>query len=135
VADEMRQSSQVIGEGREDVNTIASSLEQISMAVGEAAARSEEIFHGADSHAMHSESMVASMSEIARVAAGNGQAIEQVARTADAQLTGVGTIVDRAKALAKLADELHRGLHNFRTGQEASSGADPARSHPGDAAW
>ena len=30
VADEMRDSSQVIGEGREDVNTIASALGQIS---------------------------------------------------------------------------------------------------------
>ena len=52
VADEMRQSSQVIGEGREDVNTIAASLEQISMAVSEAAARSEEIFHGADTQSL-----------------------------------------------------------------------------------
>jgi methyl-accepting chemotaxis protein len=117
VADEMRQSSQVIGEGREDVNTIAASLEQISMAVGEAAARSEEIFHGADSHAIHSETMVASMSEIGRATAGNGEEIEKVARTADAQLSSVAAIVDRAKALANLAHELHRGLHNFRTGQ------------------
>jgi len=134
VADEMRQSSQVIGEGREDVNTIASSLEQISMAVGEAAARSEEIFHGADSHAMHSESMVASMSEIARVAAGNGTAIEQVAGTTDAQLASVAAIVDRAKALAKLADELHRGLHNFRTGQGAAESSLPA-GPGGSGAW
>ncbi len=125
VADEMRQSSQVIGEGREDVNTIAASLEQISTAVGEAAARSEEIFHGADSHAMHSETMVASMSEIARVAAGNGKAIEQMATTADTQLGGVAAIVDRAQALAKLADELNRGLHNFRTGQSPLAAGAP----------
>ena len=39
VADEMRQSGQVISEGREDVNTIAASLEQIRVAVGEAAGR------------------------------------------------------------------------------------------------
>jgi len=115
VADDMRQSSIGIGEGREDVNTIASSLEQISMAVSEAAERSEAIFHGADSHAMHSESMVASMSEIAQVAAGNGKAIEQVASTTDAQLATVGAIATKASTLASLAEELHRGLHNFRT--------------------
>ena len=44
----MRESSQVIGEGREDVDTIAASLEQIRTAVGEAARRAEEIFEGAD---------------------------------------------------------------------------------------
>ena len=55
VADEMRQSSQVIGEGREDVNTIASALGQISTAVSEAAQRSEEIFHGADSHSLNAQ--------------------------------------------------------------------------------
>ena len=54
VADEMRSSSMVIGEGREDVNTIAAALAQISAAVSEAAGRAEEIFHGADSYAMHS---------------------------------------------------------------------------------
>jgi methyl-accepting chemotaxis protein len=115
VADDMRNSSIVIGEGREDVNTIASSLEQISMAVSEAAERSEAIFHGADSHAMHSESMVASMSEIAQVAAGNGKAIEQVARTTDMQLATVDAIAQKSRTLASLAEELHHGLHNFRT--------------------
>ena len=39
VADEMRKSSVVIGEGRDDVDTIASSLTHIRAAVGEAATR------------------------------------------------------------------------------------------------
>jgi methyl-accepting chemotaxis protein len=119
VADDMRQSSIVISEGREDVNTIASSLEEISLSVSEAATRAEEIFHGADSHAMHAEEMVRSMDEIAQVAAGNSQAIEQVARTAGDQLAAVAAMVDRSTTLAGLAEELNRGLHNFRTGQSA----------------
>ena len=122
VADEMRQSSQVIGEGREDVNTIASSLEQISMAVGEAAARSEEIFHGADSHAFNADRMVASMSEIAKVAGGNGHSMEQVSHTAADQLAAVGAIVERSRALAELSEELQRVLLSFRTRGEAKSG-------------
>jgi len=125
VADDMRQSSIVIGEGREDVNTIASSLEEISLAVSEAATRAEEIFHGADSHSMHAEEMVRSMDEIAQVAAGNGRAIEQVALTAGDQLATVAVMFDRSKALAGLAEELNRGLHNFRTGQ--SAGLDSSR--------
>jgi methyl-accepting chemotaxis protein len=120
VADDMRESSMVIGEGREDVNTIADSLEQISMAVSEAAARSEEIFHGADSHAIHSESMVSSMSEIAKVAQGNGASIERVSQTANAQLSDVTAVVERSRVLARLAEELNTALRNFRTGDAAA---------------
>jgi methyl-accepting chemotaxis protein len=121
VADEMRQSSIVIAEGREDVNTIASSLEQISMAVSEAATRSEEIFHGADQHAEHAEGMVESMTEIAKVATGNRGSIEQVSSTTTTQLSDMADIVDRSKAVANLADELNRGLHNFQTAQSVAA--------------
>jgi methyl-accepting chemotaxis protein len=115
VADEMRQSSQVIGEGREDVNTIASSLEQISMAVSEAAARSEEIFHGADNQAVSTERMVTSMDEISKVAKGNAAAIEEVSCTARSQLEAVTATLDSSEALAKLADEMRGSLKRFRT--------------------
>jgi methyl-accepting chemotaxis protein len=116
VADEMRQSSQVIGEGREDVNTIAVSLEHISMAVGEAAARSEEIFHGADSHAMSADRMVSTIEEISQVAATRSDAIEAVARTAGQQLESVSGITESARALAELAEELRGVLDGFRSG-------------------
>ena len=66
VADGMRESGQVIGEGREDVNTIAHSLEQIRSAVGEAATRAEEIFQEADSQARDAERMVKSMDEVSQ---------------------------------------------------------------------
>ncbi len=126
VADEMRQSSQVIGEGREDVNTIAASLEQISMAVSEAAARSEEIFHGADSQAMSTERMVTSMDEISKVAGSNASAIEDVARTARTQLEAVTSTLDSSEALAKLADQLRGALGSFRTEQGSSEGEELA---------
>ena len=127
-ADDMRQSSQGIGEGREDVNTIADSLGEISAAVSEAAARSEEIFHGADSHALNAESMVSSINEIAKVVAANGSSIEEVAATAGAQLDTVSAIADRSKALTHLAEELHAGLRAFRTGDGASiEREEPAR--------
>ena len=111
----MRQSSQVIGEGREDVNTIAASLEQISMAVSEAAARSEEIFLGADSQSMSTERMVSSMDEISKVARGNAVAIEDVSRTARSQLEAVTSTLSSSEALTNLADALRGSLGTFRT--------------------
>lgn len=123
VADEMRQSSQVIGEGREDVNTIAASLGQISMAVSEAAARSEEIFHGADSHTMSAERMVESVEEIGRVGIGNAKSIEEVSQTASDQLEAVSAIVDGSEDLAALAEELRDALRSFRMGDERSGAA------------
>jgi methyl-accepting chemotaxis protein len=126
VADEMRQSSQVIGEGREDVNTIASSLGQISMAVSEAAGRSEEIFHGADSHSMSAERMVSSMDEISKVAEGNASVIEEVSLTARTQLEAVSEIAESSQALASLAEQLGVILRSFRTGDEIAVGGDRA---------
>lgn len=115
VADEMRKSSQGIGEGREDVNTIADALSQISMAVGEAAARSEEIFHGADSHAMNAERMVASMDEIATGATGSADSIAEVSATAQKQLGAVSEISDASRSMTELAQALREVLRGFRT--------------------
>jgi methyl-accepting chemotaxis protein len=115
VADEMREASHVIGEGREDVNTIAVSLEQISMAVSEAAARSEEIFHGADSHAMSTERIVSSIDDIAKAVTHRADAVENVSRTAGRQLEAVDVIVESSDALTRMADELQSTLNRFGT--------------------
>ncbi len=115
VADEMRKSSEVISEGREDVNTIADSLGQISMAVGEAAIRSEEIFHDADSHAMSAERMVTAMSELKSSAEGSDVAHEEVSRTARGQLEAVSKIVDGSQELLTVAEELRELLSFYRT--------------------
>ncbi|MGH0037101.1 MAG: methyl-accepting chemotaxis protein [Myxococcota bacterium] len=123
VADEMREASHVIGEGREDVNTIAVSLEQISMAVSEAAARSEEIFHGADSHAMSTERIVSSIDDISKAVTSRADSIEGVSRTAARQLEAVDAIVESSDDLTSLADELHSTLTHFGT---RDGGGDPA---------
>ncbi len=122
VADEMRQSSVVIEEGREDVNTIAGALAQISMAVSEAATRSEEIFHGADSHSLNAESMVSAIEEIAKVASGNGQSVAALNETIRGQQRTLGEIFDSATAVSQMANELEASLTFFRTGvSEAGS--------------
>jgi methyl-accepting chemotaxis protein len=126
VADEMRQSSQVIGEGREDVNTIAGALGQISTAVSEAAQRSEEIFHGADSHSQNAKVMVSAIEEIAKVAGGNGLRINEFTETMRGQLQTLGEIFVSSEALAGLAYELERSLTTFQT--ESVSGREVAAS-------
>lgn len=118
VADEMRQSSVVIAEGREDVNTIAGALAQISMAVSESATRSEEIFHGADSHSLNAESMVAAIEEIAKVADGNGRSIVELNETMRGQQNTLNEIFDSAGAVSRLAGELEASLTFFQTGGE-----------------
>jgi methyl-accepting chemotaxis protein len=118
VADEMRHSGKVIAEGRDDVNTIAVSLEQIRAAVGEAAARAEEIFQEADKQARDAEQMVDSMGQISRVSSSNASAIDEVSSTARRQLDAMAEMVASAKALRDVAVELQGSMRGFRTGPE-----------------
>ncbi|MEE8166222.1 MAG: HAMP domain-containing methyl-accepting chemotaxis protein [Myxococcota bacterium] len=119
VADEMRQSSQVIGEGREDVNTIAGALGQITMAVSEAAQRSEEIFHGADSHSLNAQSMVSQIEEIAKVASNNGRSVTHFNESVGAQVETLRELFAAAESLVGLSGELEESLKIFRTGDES----------------
>ena len=110
-----------IAEGREDVNTIAGALAQISMAVSESATRSEEIFHGADSHSLNAESMVTAIEEIAKVASGNGQSVADLDETMRGQLRTLGEIFDSSGAVSRLAGELEASLTFFQTGAEIAA--------------
>ena len=121
VAQGMRESSLVVGEGREDVDTIAASLEQIRQAVGEAARRAEEIFEGADTQTLDVQRMVGSMDEIARVAASNGEAIQGVAGVARSQVAAMGRTVDSSQSLTRLSERMHELLRRFDTGRERAA--------------
>jgi len=111
----MRESSLVVGEGREDVDTVADSLEQIRSAVGEAARRAEEIFEGADTQSMDVRRMVESMQEISRVASRNAEAIDGVAVTSHGQLDSMNRMVSSSQSLTGLAEELREVLRRFDT--------------------
>ncbi|MDJ0866397.1 MAG: methyl-accepting chemotaxis protein [Myxococcota bacterium] len=130
VADEMRQSSQVIAEGRDDVNTIASSLEQIQAAVSEAASRAEEIFQEADAQARDAERMVASVDEIAQVAATNATAVRDVAQSGSQQLAAMAETVESAQVLSGLAHEMRGVLHRFQTAGSGRAAAEPDEPAP-----
>ena len=114
VADEMRLSSQVIAEGRDDVNTIAHSLEQIQSAVSEAASRAEEIFQEADTQARDTERMVVSVEEIARVGVMNADAVREVAGAAAGQFETMAETAASAQTMSELADEMRNALRRFQ---------------------
>jgi methyl-accepting chemotaxis protein len=119
VADEMRESSMVVGEGRDDVDMIASSLTHIRAAVSEAAARAEEIFHGADNHTRDVERMASSMDDIARVAERNAGAIDGVAASIQRQVTLMTEMVASSKSMTDLAESQRGALRRFQTGTPA----------------
>ena len=120
VADEMRESSMVVGEGRDDVDTIASSLAHIRAAVSEAAARAEEIFHGADNHTRDVERMASSMDDIARVAERNAGAIDGVEASIQRQVTLMTEMVASSKSMTELAESQRGSLRRFQTGSPAT---------------
>jgi len=124
VADEMRESSLGVKEGREDMDTMAHSLEHIRSAVSEAASRAEEIFHGTDSHTQSLERMVDSMDEVARVAAGNATALDAVVTTSGDQVGSMADMVTSSKSLTELAEQLRVVLRGFETG-----GTPPSVAH------
>lgn len=124
VAEGMRESSLVVGEGREDVDTIAASLEQIRSAVGEAARRAEEIYEGADMQSMDVQRMVASMEEIARVADTNARALEGVAGVASGQAESMARTVESSKDLTELSERMDDLLRQFHTRRGAGQGGE-----------
>jgi methyl-accepting chemotaxis protein len=121
VADEIRESSMVVGEGRDDVDTIASSLAHIRAAVSEAAARAEEIFHGADNHTRDVERMASSMDDIARVAERNAGAIAGVEASIQRQVTLMTDMVASSKSMTGLAEAQRGALRRFQTGAPATA--------------
>jgi methyl-accepting chemotaxis protein len=123
VAEEMRESSVVVGEGREDVDTIAASLEQIRQAVSEAAIRAEEIFEGADAQTRDVQRMVGSMDEIGRVASRNASSIEGVAQTSRGQVEAVGQMVQSSQSLSGLAGEVQDVLRALRRDSSSEAGS------------
>ena len=101
----------MIGEGREDVNVIASVLAEVSSVVSEAATRSEAILHGTDS--VNAERMVASMGEFSRSIVENARSIEGVTSRVGAQQEAVAAIASGSENLGSLAEELRGALRDF----------------------
>ncbi len=124
VADEMRLSSSVIGEGREDIDMIAASLESIRTTVKDAQVRAEAIFRGADAHTVEVERMVRSMDEISEAGTRKAAAIDRVVETSRLQGVSTAEAIESSESLVKLSAELTRVLSHFQTEANAGDGGD-----------
>jgi methyl-accepting chemotaxis protein len=116
VADQMRESGQVIAEGRDDVNTIAHSLGQIQAAVGEASSRAEEIFEQADVQAQGAERMVGAISEVAEVASAHVASVDSVAGAAERQIEAMAEILAASNELSAVSRDLAEAMQRVRPG-------------------
>ena len=115
VADEMRLSSSVISEGREDIDMIAESLEGIRSTVKDAQVRAEGIFRGADAHTVEVERMVRSMDEISEADARKAEAIDRVVETSRQQSVSAAEVIETSGSLRELSAELTQVLSHLRT--------------------
>jgi len=115
VADEMRLSSSVINEGRDDIDMIAASLESIRSTVKDAQVRAEGIFRGADAHTVEVERMVRSMDEISEAGSRKAAAIDRVVETARLQSISTAEVVESSGSLTQLSAELSQVLSHFQT--------------------
>ncbi|HXV36647.1 MAG TPA: methyl-accepting chemotaxis protein [Myxococcota bacterium] len=115
VADEMRLSSSVISEGREDVDMIAASLESIRNAVRDAQVRAEGIFRNADAHTVEVERMVRSVDEISAAGERKGAAIDRVVETSRLQSASTAQVIESSDLLTTSSAELAEVLSHFRT--------------------
>jgi len=109
VSQEMHQSCRVIGEGREDVDTLAAALDAIGRAVDEAATRVEGIFEGSDRRATDAALLIHSMGQMADRIARTDSEIEIVATATEAQLecmNGVGQRLSNLDAAAAHLDQI-----------------------------
>jgi methyl-accepting chemotaxis protein len=124
VADEMRLSSSVISEGREDIDMIAASLESIRSTVKDAQVRAEGIFRGADAHTVEVERMVRSMDEISEAGTRKAAAIDRVVETSRLQTISTAEVVESSDSLTDLSAELTQVLAHFQTRSNPASEGD-----------
>ena len=124
VADQMRLSSSVISEGREDIDMIAASLESIRSTVKDAQVRAEGIFRGADAHTVEVERMVRSMDEISEAGTRKAAAIDRVVETSRLQSVSTAEVIESSGSLTKLSADLAQVLSHFRTDSNLETGGD-----------
>jgi methyl-accepting chemotaxis protein len=125
VADEMRLSSSVISEGRDDIDMIGASLESIRSTVKDAQVRAEGIFRGADAHTVEVERMVRSMDEISEAGTRKAAAIDRVVETARLQSISTAEVIGSSGSLTDISAELAKVLSDFHTVSNVDTAADP----------
>jgi methyl-accepting chemotaxis protein len=115
ISEVMRDLGLGVGEGREQLDTILGSLEQIQTAMQEAARRSEGIFDQADRQVDGTEDVVADIDRVASVASDNVRAAETMRRGLSSQAGAMEELVRHAEMLSQMSVELDQVARRFRT--------------------
>lgn len=111
-------SSQLIAEGKKNMDTTASSFQQILKTVIETERRATSIADLSQMQTEGAQKMVKAVDEIARVADDNSRASEQVSAASEEQSAAMQEMTLAAKDLASLADELFRFVARFKLADE-----------------
>jgi len=116
VVDTMKESVAVLGEGREDLNSIIRSLGEISKIAASGADKSGVISQSAREQLKGSGDMVQAMDHISDVATSNAKATEQVRKVTAEQTAAVAQMASAAQELSNLSLELQLVVSRFRLG-------------------
>jgi methyl-accepting chemotaxis protein len=115
----MRESTQGINEGRQDLATINQSLQGIMQMIRNAASKVKDISDLSQVQAEGARDMVAAMDEIARVTHENASSTEEVSAATEEQTASMQEMTNAARELSQLSDELKALISRFRISDEA----------------
>ena len=118
VVDSMRESTQSINEGREDLATINQSLEGVVMMIQNAANKVKDISDLSQVQAEGARDMVRAMDEIAKVTHENASSTQQVSAATQEQTASMQEMASSAQELSQLSDELKALIRRFRISED-----------------
>ena len=114
----MRESTQELAEGREDMNTIIQSLENITGTAQKGADVVSQISRITREQLEGAQEMVQAIENISEVAVSNASATEQVSRAIDKQSASMEAMASSAVELTNLSHELEAVVTRFRLGAD-----------------
>jgi methyl-accepting chemotaxis protein len=111
-------SCRLMGEGKKNMDTTASSFRQILQTVIETERRATSIADLSQMQTDGAQKMVKAVDEVARVADDNSRASEQVSAASEEQAAAMQEMTLAAQDLAALADDLFRFVARFKLADE-----------------
>lgn len=117
----MRESTQELAEGREDMNSIVRSLENITVTALKGADVVNQITLISREQLEGARDMVSAIGEISKVAESNAETTEQVSHATEKQSASMQAMTSSAVELTNLSHELEAVVTRFQLGSERPS--------------
>lgn len=114
----MRESTQGINEGREDLATINQSLQGIMQMIQNAASKVKDISDLSQVQAEGARDMVRAMDEIAKVTHENASSTEEVSAATQEQTASMEEMTSAAHELSQLSEELKALISRFKVSDD-----------------